>query len=68
MTNLVRKSRQKMSRQPSLFLSLHFEAVLYLLCRHTNLEVPPEELLREVAIAADGALPAAVAGVETVVW
>jgi len=46
----------------------HFEALLFLLCRHANFSSPAEELRRECAVAAAAAMPPAVARVEAAVW
>ena len=46
----------------------HFEALLFLLCRHADFTAPAEELVRECAVAAAAAMPPAVAGVEAAVW
>eukprot|EP00445_Apocalathium_hangoei_P077108 CAMPEP_0204152888 /NCGR_PEP_ID=MMETSP0361-20130328/27384_1 /ASSEMBLY_ACC=CAM_ASM_000343 /TAXON_ID=268821 /ORGANISM="Scrippsiella Hangoei, Strain SHTV-5" /LENGTH=476 /DNA_ID=CAMNT_0051107917 /DNA_START=11 /DNA_END=1437 /DNA_ORIENTATION=+ len=40
----------------------HFEALLFLLCRHADFTFPTAELLREVGVAADDTMPSAVAG------
>ena len=46
----------------------HFEALLFLLCRHAGFTVPTADLLREVGIAAASTMPAAIAGVQLAPW